>query len=58
MWLLSKPLSQVAIHHSGSDLQHEMSATLRPAHLLLLHHPSSDQRIDSGFRQTRRDPST
>jgi hypothetical protein len=36
----------------GSDLQHEMSAPLRPAHLLVIDHPLCDERIDRTFRQT------
>jgi hypothetical protein len=48
VWLLPKPLPQVAIHYGGSHLQHEMSACLRPPHLLALDDPFCDQRIDRG----------
>jgi hypothetical protein len=58
VWLLPKTLPQIAIHHGGSNLQHEMSATLRPTHLLFLDHPFPGQRIDGRFRQTRRNPPT
>jgi hypothetical protein len=56
--IIKKTLLQVAIHHAGSNLQHEMNATLRPPHLLVLDHPLCHQRTNGGFRQTRRNPST
>jgi len=58
IWRLSEPVPKVAIDHRRSHLQHEMGSPLRPTHLLVLDHPLCDQRIDRGFRQTRRYPST
>jgi hypothetical protein len=45
VWLLPKPLPQVAIHYGGSHLQHEMSACLRPPHLLALDHPFATKEL-------------
>jgi hypothetical protein len=55
VYLHPKPLPQVANHHGGSNnLQHEMSATLQPAHFLVLDHPFCGQGIDREFCQARR----
>jgi Transposase DDE domain len=46
---------QVLIEDLSAHLQQEMRAALRPPHLLLLDHPSADDRIDRRFSERCRD---
>ena len=44
------------IEHPGSGLKHQVRTALRPAHLLTFREALSDNRIDGGLREGRRDP--
>jgi hypothetical protein len=43
------------VHHRGSDLEHEMNASRRPAHLLLGIHATVQQPLHRALRGCRRD---
>src|SRR5689334_11670218 len=48
-------LFECAVHHRGSNLQHEMSPTGRPPHLLVSAHPAMQQPLHRAFGTCRRD---
>jgi hypothetical protein len=43
--------AQIAVQHLGADMQQQVSASLGPVHLLLLHHSAADQLVH-GIRQS------
>ena len=49
-------VGEVAVEHTGADLQEQVGALGRPAHLLLLDHTLADNLIDRRLSEGRGDP--